>query len=243
MAYLVFELKGDMAMWRNPYESMGAFSCLGPSPSNIAGIIGAALGFASPKSQGAVNPDEKKLKALDKKGLPWPVSPELLLWQEENDFHVACRWIGDFPQRSPWNVNGCKDLDPVKGNLRIQQQVIENPSYEVSIRLSQNEAGKVSQALREPAFPLFLGASFCRAIVKNISIQEDEPQRENWAYWKNGFVVGNATPFSRHIINAEEVGERIKSEGFWVYPTKEYPAEQGYDAFVKGYCALEVNNK
>ncbi len=84
MSILIFELAGEMAMWRNVYESMGSYSCLGPAPGNLAGLIGAALGFASPRSQAAVAPDEKQLKALDKGGLPWPLSPELLAWEEAN---------------------------------------------------------------------------------------------------------------------------------------------------------------
>lgn len=228
-----------MAMWRNPYESMGAFSCLGPSPSNLAGLLGAALGFASPKSQGTEKHDEKALRQLDKKGLPWPVSPELLKWQKENDIHLACRWMGGHPKRQPWNVNGCKDLDPTKGNLRMQQQVIERPHYEVALCLEQNESKRVAQALKAPAFPLSLGASFCRAIVFNVSIQDEEPERDGWAYWKEKFAVGETTPFSQHVLNAESTGERIKSNGFWVYPTPSFPREKAAPAFVKTYCVLE----
>ena len=243
MSYVVFTLKGDMAMWRNPYESMGAFSCLGPSPSNLAGLLGAALGFASPKSQGAVSADDKALKKLDKKGQPWPVSPELLSWQKENDLRVACRWTGDMPRRVPWNVNGCKNLDPVNGNLRMQQQVILAPSYEVAIRLVRTEAERLVKSLKEPAFPLFLGASFCRAIITEIRIQEEKPQGDSWAYRKEGFACGEVTPFSQHVINAEETGERIKASGFWVYPTPSFPGEKNSDAFVATYCQLEEKGK
>ena len=81
MSILIFELAGEMAMWRNVYESMGSYSCLGPAPGNLAGVIGAALGFASPRSQAAEKPDAKQLKNWDKAGLPWPVSPELLAWE------------------------------------------------------------------------------------------------------------------------------------------------------------------
>ena len=34
MSILIFELAGEMAMWRNVYESMGSYSCLGPAPGN-----------------------------------------------------------------------------------------------------------------------------------------------------------------------------------------------------------------
>lgn len=238
MSYLVFELTGDMAMWRNPYESMGSFSCLGPAPSNIAGLLGAALGFASPRSQGAADQNEKQLQALSQKGLPWPVSEEMLQWEEANDYHVACRWTGDFPRRVPWNVNGCKEIG--KGeNLRIQQQIIENPAYEIVVRLSREAAKKMEAALKNPAFPLFLGASFCRAIIKNVRIQDELPPGGNWAQQKD-IAWGEATPLSRHIVNAADTHERICSNGYWIYPTPAFQGELLPDPLIKGYCRMEI---
>ena len=239
MTYLTFELKGDMAMWRNPYESMGSFSCLGPAPSNLAGLLGAALGFATSKSQALTVHDDKKSKQLDKKGLPWPVATELLLWQKKVNLKVACRWIGGYPKRIGWNVNGCKELDPAKDNLRLQQQVIESPHYQVVVKIPQPEAEKLTTALRNPMFPLSLGASFCRAMILNILIVEEIPTAGNWAYHKDGFAVGDATPFSQHVINCEETGERIKSTGYWVYPIDESMAEKQADPFVQTYCYIE----
>ncbi len=234
MSILLFELTGDMALWRNVYDSMGSYSCLGPAPSNLAGLCGAALGFASPRSHGANAPDTKELKTLDKKGLPWPVSPELLAWEEKNDFHVACRWTGSFPIRVPWNVNGQKEIG--KGeNLRIQQQVILNPSYEVAMRLPQTEAEKLAAALRTPAFPLYLGASFCRAIVRNIRIAEALPEADNWAFHTAEVPLGEAVPFSRHIVDQTTCFERIESCGYWIYPTKENPDVRPENPLIRGW--------
>ena len=234
MSILIFELSGDMALWRNVYDSMGSYSCLGPAPSNLAGICGAALGFASPRSRAAETPDAKLLKQQDKKGLPWPVSPELLVWEEENDFHVACRWIGGIPTRAPWNVNGCKEIG--KGeNLRIQQQMILDPAYEVAVRLPETAAGKLAAALRQPAFPLALGASFCRAIVRKVRIVENPPANSNWAFHVRGMPLGEAVPFSRHIVNVAECFERIESDGYWIYPTPENPGINQEDPFVRGW--------
>lgn len=224
-------------MWRNPYESMGSYSCLGPSPASLAGLIGAALGLASPRSQGAAEPDAKTLKEQNRQGLPWPVASELLKWQEDNDYHVACRWLGGIPRRVPWNVNGCKEIG--KGeNLRIQQQIIDSPTYEVMVRLTEAVAQKVAEALKSPAFPLYLGASFCRAIVKNIRVQEDLPPGGNWAQFKE-IAWGEVTPLSRHVVNAAETFERIRSDGYWLYPTPSYPGEIQADPLIKGYCRLE----
>ena len=234
MSILIFELAGDMALWRNVYDSMGSYSCLGPAPGNLAGICGAALGFASPRSMAAKAPDAKLLKQLDKNGLPWPVSPELLVWEVENDFHVACRWTGGIPVRAPWNVNGCKEIGKLE-NLRIQQQVIHNPSYEVAVRLPEPAAGELVKALRQPAFPLALGASFCRAIVRKVRIAEELPESANWAFHVDGIPLGEAVPFSRHIVNANECFERIESDGYWIYPTPEIPGIRQENPFVRGW--------
>ena len=238
MNYLVFTLTGDLAMWRNPYESMGSFSCLGPSPANLAGLLGAALGMASPRSQGAATVDAKSMKELDRRGLPWPISPELLRWQEDNDYHVACRWTGGIPRRVPWNVNGCKEIDGGE-NLRMQQQVIERPCYEVAVRLTNAMALQVAESLKCPAFPLYLGASFCRAIVKDIVVTAELPSGGNWAQIKD-VAWGEATPLSRHVINASATAERIRSDGYWLYPTPLFPGEQQPEPFVRGYCIMET---
>ncbi len=230
-----------MAMWRNPYESMGSFSCLGPAPSNIAGLLGAALGFAAPRSQAAVPQDENLLQKLSREGLPWPVSTELLQWEESNDYHVACRWTGGIPRRVSWNVNGCKEIG--KGdNLRMQQQVIENPAYEVVVRVPHEAAEKLEVALKTPAFPLFLGASFCRAIIQNVMVQEALPSGGNWAQ-KKEIAWGEVVPLSRHIVNAAEVHERICSDGYWIYPTPVFQGELLPDPLIKGYCRMEIKNE
>ena len=242
MRYVVFELTGDMALWRNPYESMGSFSCLGPAPSNLAGLCGAALGFASPRSQGAAAQDEKKLTALSRDGLPWPVSAELLRWEEANDYHVACRWTGGFPRRVPWNVKGLKEI----GNndiLRLQQQVIDRPAYEVAVRLAGEAGGQLVAALGAPAFPLCLGASFCRAIVRDARVQDELPPGGNWAQRK-AVALGEGTPLSLHVVNAGEgMMERIRSDGYWQYPTPAFAGELQADPLVKGYCRMEPEKR
>ncbi len=238
MKILLFELSGEMAMWRNVYESMGSYSCLGPAPSNLAGIIGAALGFASPRSQAAEKHDEKRLKLWDKGGLPWPVSTELLTWEETCDFHVACRWLGREVRRAPWNVNGCKEINR-SDNLRLQQQVILEPAYEVAVKLPEEESERVAAALRKPAFPLCLGASFCRAIVRDVRVEDSVPKSPLWAFPRSIGTLGEATPFSRHIVNPDSCFERIRSDGYWIYPTPEQPGIIEDDPLVCGWVRNE----
>lgn len=234
MSILIFELAGEMAMWRNVYESMGSYSCLGPAPGNLAGLIGAALGFASPRSQAAAAPDEKQLKALDKGGLPWPLSSELLAWEEANDFRSACRWTGGIPCRVPWNVNGYKELGGSE-NLRLQQQVITDPRYEVAVALPDTEAEHVAAALKCPAFPLCLGASFCRAVVREVRVADVVPESPYWAFRAESGSIGEVVPFSRHIVDPGNCFERIRSDGYWVYPTPEQPGVVSADPLVRGW--------
>lgn len=245
MSILIFTLTGDMAMWRNPYESMGSFSCLGPSPSALAGVLGAAMGFAGPRTQAAISPDEKFLKTLEKQGSLWPVSEELLAWEKRVDYHVACRWNKcSWPERSPWNVNGIKSIIPDRSdlnsgnNLRMLQQVMMKPSYEVAVRLETSEAECVAKALRAPAFPLFLGASFCRAFVRDIRVESGPLTQGNWAF-VSSFALGEATPLSRHRVDPELDGERIRSDGYWIYTTEETGSGSLEDPFVRGYCMKE----
>lgn len=249
MAYLDFTLEGDMALWRNPYEPVGSYSSLGPAPSQIAGIIGAAMGFASPRSYAATDVDSRELNKLRKKGLVWPVSPDLLRWQEEEDYSVACKWCGGFPKRFQWNVNGYKALSggDSEENLRLMQTVVDSPKYEVLVRLqNMTAAQQVASALRQPSFPLYLGTSFCKAIVQNIEVAESIGQiasDENpWAYWVEDLTIGEAVPFSRHIVNDRDSYERIASYGFWVYPTPAHPPPEnsvGSDPCVRGYARIE----
>ena len=237
MSILIFEVTGDMALWRNVYEPMGNYSCLGPAPSNLAGLCGAALGFASPRSHAAeLNAeDTKKISNFEKKGLPWPLSPELLAWEETNDVQTACRWIGKIPIRAPWNVNGNKTINDSNENLRIQQQVIFNPAYEVALRLKHDtEVQRLAAALKRPAFPLALGASFCRAIVRNIRISETLPENSGWAH-RSQVPLGEAVPLSRHVVNPEDCFERIESDGYWLYPTPEFQGIAQDSPFVSSW--------
>jgi len=238
MSIVLFELTGEMAMWRNVFESMGSYSCLGPAPSNLAGLIGAALGLPAPRSQAADVVDEKALKALAKGGLPWPLSPELLAWEQNNDFQVGCRWLGGTPRRGPWNVNGCKEITKSE-NLRLQQQVIIQPRYEVAVALPDAEANRVAVALQRPAFPLCLGASFCRAVVRAVGIVATVPSSPFWAFRSEFASLGEVTPFSMHVVNPDESFERIRSDGYWVYPTPDLPGPAENAPLHRGWLRLQ----
>jgi len=252
-AYLAFILEGDLALWRNAYEPVGSYSCLGPAPSQIAGLLGAAMGMLSPRSHAALTDAQtlKRLRRLRRNGLPWPVAPALLQWEEAYDYAVACRWLGGVPRRIPWNVNGVKEMtrpfDPQP--LRLQQQVIDRPRYEVLVRLNDRGAvAGLAQALRNPRFPLFLGAAFCRAIVRSVRVLDEPPtpkSEESWAYRREEITAGETVPFFCHVVNAEETFERVVADGFWVYPTPLHLPEAGIqgDPCCRGWRRLPVQGK
>lgn len=251
MSIVLFELAGELALWRNVYESIGSFSALGPAPSALAGICGAALGFPSPHSAAMENPDEKTLKTQSKNGLVWPVSPQLLAWERDNDVQVACRWLGGYPRRISWNINGFKEVKAFE-TLRMQQQMIENPRYEAAVRLPSPAAKELMAALQRPAFRLFLGCSCCPAIVKQVREAETIPESNTWAFRTEHGAIGEATPFSQHVVPASptskvqhsddkdtsssECYDRVKISGYWIYPTPNFPGMAQNDPFVRTCC-------
>ncbi|MDD3886092.1 MAG: CRISPR-associated protein Cas5 [Victivallaceae bacterium] len=229
-----FELAGDLALWRNVYDSMGSFSALGPSPSALAGLLGAALGFPSPRSQAAAGGDDAELKKQWRNGLFWPNSPQLLAWERDNDCRVACRWTGGRPRRIAWNVNGCKEISNPE-NLRMQQQLIEHPAYEVLVRLPEAEAARLMAALRRPAFRLYLGSSCCPAIVRVAEFGKEPESCAGWAFCSSLCSMGEVVPLSRHVVSPQPV-ERLRIDGFWVYPTPDIPGKIPADPFVRTWC-------
>ena len=78
-------------------------------------------------------------------------------------------------------------------------------------------------------------ASFCRAIVRKVRIAGELPESADWAFHVNGIPLGEAVPFSRHIVNANECFERIESDGYWIYPTPENPGIRQETPFVRGW--------
>ena len=220
--YLRFKLAGDMAMWRNYHEANASYSSVLPAPSNIAGLCGAALGFASPRTYAS---KEK----LNKKKV-WEVSRELLDWQRRYDLHLAVRWSGGKIFRSTLNVNGIKLIGEQGPPLQLQQHVIEEPEYDVVVRLTNDDAlVELEKALHEPSFPLCLGASFCRAIIEKIEVNDKKPENSNWAFVSTS-TFGEYVPLSRHITDPKD-SRRISDQGeVWISDseTREFVLLKGW---------------
>lgn len=246
--YLSFTLWGSHALWRNPYSLHGDYSALGPPPSQIAGLLGAAHGFAAPRTIASSVPlGSKWLKGMGLKGVPHPVSPELLEWQEKNEYAFGCRWLGGVPRRVSWNICGHKDASRIfaQERLRRRRMVVEAPRYQVLVRLNNQGAAEVAaRAILNPAFPMYLGNADYRAIVEDILVLR-APRMVGygcgWAYRVSSGVPGEVQPFTCHVVNPGECGERITIEGDWMYPTPRMPRSavgNADDPCVCGYCRL-----
>ena len=121
----------------------------------------------------------------------------------------------------------------------MQQQVIMDPKYEVAVALrDEAELERLACALRQPAFPLYLGTSFCRAFIRNCRVTDRRPDgaEANWAYRAEKAALGESTQFSLHDIHAEETAERLSIKGYWIYPTPELPGIRLEDPLVVGYA-------
>jgi CRISPR-associated Cas5-like protein len=202
MNLLAFTLHGETALWRNPEDSVGNLSCLGPAPSHLAGIVGAAFGWSSTNR---VFPP--------KRWVAWPVAAELLAWGREHRPKVACRLLSA-ARRTSLNVNGFKNAQTLE-YTRLQQSVLHEPRYEVVLGLQDAAAAETLRlALSNPAFRVFLGSSFCPGFILNPA-QAEPTKAAGWARWTES-IQGDSTPFTQHVLEPN-TQVRIRKSGYWNY--------------------------
>src|SRR5262249_21483463 len=122
MSILAFTLQGDIGFWRDFEDSVGNLTCPGPAPSHILGIIAACFGWSSTNQR-----HNRKGQA------PWPYAAELKAWVETHRPKVTARLLS-VALRIPLSVNGFKNAHTLE-YTRIQQTVLENPTYQVAVSL------------------------------------------------------------------------------------------------------------
>jgi hypothetical protein len=217
MPHLEFKLTGEYALWRHLGDPLGAYSCPGPSPSHLAGILGAAMGFPNATTQGSAKGN-------------WPVSKQLLEWQQANDYHVACKLL-TAAIRVPYRTNGVKGvLDWV--TLRMNQYPVARPTYLVRISLnSDEELENLFGHLKKPIFSIFLGSTQFPGFIESPRlIQGSELDSNGWAFWY-AEAIEDYSFCTKHDVTEDA---RIVVDGYWIYPDprekkrNDCPLIQGY---------------
>jgi CRISPR-associated Cas5-like protein len=198
-----FTLRGDIAFWRDFEDSVGNLTCVGPAPSNILGIIGACFGWSSTN------------QLHNKKGeAPWPYASQLKNWVEKNRPRVAARLLR-LPQRIALSVNGFKNAQTLD-YTRIQQTVLEDPAYQVTIGVgSDEELRSLECALRNPVFRVCMGSQFCPAFIEDIThLQSDA--KAPFAF-VSSTIGPDSTPLT--LMDLSSPKNRIYKSGYWNYLT------------------------
>jgi CRISPR-associated Cas5-like protein len=217
MSILSFTLQGDIAFWRDFEDSVGNLTCLGPAPSHILGIIGACFGWSSTNQ-----PHYQQGEA------PWPFAGQLKVWVANNRPKVAARLL-KIPQRISLSVNGFKNAQTLD-YTRIQQSVLEDPFYQVAVKLDAGEEIRnLESVLKKPIFKVCMGSQFCPAFIREVA-QLNADSKANWALLSP--VIGSdSIPLT--VLDLSNSKNRVHKVGYWNYlDAGETPVEQALvDAF------------
>lgn len=154
---LVFDVKGEQAMFRKPYTTTSMVSFPFPPPTAICGLIGAVLGFDHGSSQGALRAD---------------------YWSHFTGTSIALglkspvKWFSTA-------VNLIKFKTPngdMREHIQVKHQFLKQPSYRIYLR-----GGEFYQRLKlllergEFIFTPFLGVAYALAEITYIGEYEEQP--------------------------------------------------------------------
>lgn len=193
--YIRFRLWGEAAMWKHPSEALGHFSGAGPSPSNIAGILGASLGLK-------IEPTPEN---------PRPVSQTLIEWLKIHQVKVASRLVNK-GYRISTNVNAMKFVDQFV-TFRLQRRSMDLPEYEVLVELNKEGHKELINALKKPYYQIYLGDS--NHLGKILEVKTPTSLEDsNWAYKTNELEMEEYVWNTKFGTN----GHRLVREGYWTYP-------------------------
>lgn len=181
-------------MWRHPSETFGHYSGAGPSPSQIGGILGAAMGCR-------MGPTVKGAR---------PVSADLLSWLKDFDVTVACRLLSPL-DRLDTSFNGFKEISGFQ-TFRAHRQSLDRPEYEILVALNDSgEANRLVRALSAPYYNIYLGDSNHPGLILDAELSNASADG-NWAY--------NSDSLEGEYVWNMRFGSdcRIKRKGYLVYP-------------------------
>lgn len=190
MVTLNLRLRAQFANWQTP-ASAGMFSQLAPSPSHVAGMLGAVLGHK-----------------YDKHCTDGIYSSRHLEWIQKAQPSVAIGY-NDTIQRISWNVNGDKDDKGkvTKGEtLRIVQVLAHNVDYYLSIHLAnQGILNELIEAVKSPCYSVYAGSTNCPATLTLTNEQDAKT-------WVNR-ITGTPTGLKLYKINTNP-GQRLFWDGY-----------------------------
>lgn len=195
-SYISFMLWGESAMWRHPSEALGHFSGAGPSPSNIAGIIGAAFGF----------------QVVPTKENPRPISEDLISWLKKTKILVASRLLKKTIRLST-NVNAFKEISGFQ-TFRLQRRSIDLPQYEIVVEINSEDSESLISALKSPHYSIYLGDSNHPGKIINVKTSSSV-EENNWAYKVPEIEMEEYVWNTKIGTN----GSRLIRDGYWTYPT------------------------
>lgn len=210
---IVIRMEGEKGLWKHTGVPFARVSSVGPAPSHLVGIAGAALGFVGRERP----PKAKKGEVFTRS---WALPKDLERFVMEEDVHVGMAWNG--ADRRPLfrrhNVNGWKKTTGEE-RVRIDQTLVWKPAYCFAFR-TKTTAGeeRLVAALRNPSFRTFFGASFCPAFITDVTVIDEGASVEGvqWAGFSET-LNGSVTPLTRHILPFHPSHGRLESKGFVDY--------------------------
>lgn len=154
---LVFDIKGEMALFRKPYTTTSMVSFPFPPPTAIAGILGAIVGL------------ENGADTIGKNSLHWQhfVDTQVAL-----SLRKPLRWMQTAVNLT--NVKKPEDL-----HIRVKQQLVKKPEYRIYVK-----GGEIYEKLRERlekgefVFTPCLGVAYALADINYVGEFPEEPDEE-----------------------------------------------------------------
>jgi len=145
---LVFDIKGEMALFRKPYTTTSMVSFPFPPPTAIAGILGAIVGLENGADEGG------------KSARYWH---HLAGTQVTLAVRAPLRWI-----QTAVNLTNVKEPEKAP-HIRVKQQLVKNPEYRVYVKGGELY-GKLRERLekRESVYTLCLGVAYALADVEYV---------------------------------------------------------------------------
>jgi CRISPR-associated Cas5-like protein len=205
MCEIQFQIQGQAAMWHVTETIQTNFSAPIPSPSNVAGLVGAALGLGFTEED---HPHAKKV------GPAFALAASLLEWEREAQPEFCIGLLPGWSRRS-WNTNGLQSPSGDKF-FQMAQKILWEPSYCIRMRWKPTAALSkevVMARLKEPVFPVYLGQSHYRGYISNVSEVIQDPESVAWAEPIACSCGQDYQTNTRHCLYSPEKLAKVKVRG------------------------------